>query len=79
MELKYGNTYLWKDVVRAYPDMWLFMSDVEKTDGAIDRFRFLALCPHSEKASYMRKFRDQGIPYECERTTFSVPNMGVLC
>jgi hypothetical protein len=79
MDLRYGEEYTWKDVAGAYPDMWLFMTDVAKKNGAIDRFRFLAVCSHADKIKYMRKFRSEGIPYECERTTFSVPNLGALC
>ena len=79
MELKYGETYSWDDIAGKYPDMWLFMTNVCKINGSIKSFKFLALCPHEEKASFMNKFRDQGILYECERTSFSAPNMGVLC
>ena len=79
MDLKYGEEYSWKDIAAAYPGMWLFMTDVAKKNGVIDRFRFLALCDHNQKASYMKKFRLDGIPYECERTTFAAPNLGVLC
>lgn len=79
MELKYGEIYNWDDIVKKYPDKWLFMTDVDKNNGVIGKFKFLAICSHDKKASFMRKFRDEGISYECERTTFAAPNMGVLC
>lgn len=79
MDLEYGKRYKWSDVQEQYPDQWVFMKDIEKKAGAIDSFIFLYICPHKDKVKYMKLLRDSGISYKCERTTFSMPNVGVLC
>ncbi len=68
----------WTSIVKKYPDMWVFMTDVKEKNGQIDTCRVLAICNHSEKAKYISLFKDKGINFECERTTFSAPNIGVL-
>ena len=39
MELRYGETYYWDDVAREHPNMWLFMTNVDKSAGKHHLFR----------------------------------------
>ena len=54
-------------------------NDVKKTkkkDGILDKVFVLAICPFAEKSGYVRKFRNIGIRFNCERTTDHFPILG---
>ena len=77
--LEYGKRYKWAEIQDQYPDQWVFMKDITMKSGAIDSFVFLYVCPHKDKVKYMNLLRNEGIVYKCKRTTFAMPNVGVLC
>ena len=78
--LEIGKVYKWSDIVEAYPDLWVFITDVVETqDGNIDTCKLLKVCKHDETAKYIKQFKEEGITFWCERTTFSAPNVGFLC
>jgi hypothetical protein len=77
--LEVGKIYDWKRIVIEYPNMWVFITDIKEKNGTINTCRLLAVCSHQDKAKYIIDFKSRGISFECERTSFSAPNMGVLC
>ena len=77
--LEMNKVYKWQIIVSEYPNMWAFITDIKEKDGQIISCRLLAICSHKDKAKYIQSFKRRGIHFECERTTFSAPNMGVLC
>lgn len=77
--LELGRVYKWSEIVEEYPDKWATITDVDERDGKILSCRLLAVCDHSERYKYIRKYKKEGIKVWSERTTFSAPNMGFLC
>lgn len=78
--LESDKIYNWNDIVNSYPNMWAFITDIEEDDdGMIQSCRLLAICSYEKKENYVVQFMEQGIDFDCVRTTFSAPNMGVLC
>lgn len=73
--LELNKRYKWEIIAKVYPDMWAFITDIKEKDGCIESCKLLMICRHSEKAGYFKYYVSKGIDFECERTTFSAPNM----
>ena len=71
-----NKTYEWTDIAKKYPNMWAFITDVKEKNGVIKKCRLLVICSFEERDSVEEDFIKKGKP--CVRTTFSIPNMGVL-
>lgn len=78
-EMSTNKIYKWSDIQAVYPNMWAIITDVKEKDGMIITCRVLCICTQNEKANIIKKYKSAGLKFECERTTFSAPNMGVLC
>lgn len=76
--LQIDNTYTWNEIAQAYPDQWAFISNVKRQAGEIISCKLLAVCSLDERPSYISKYMTEGKKFECERTTFKAPNLGVL-
>ena len=76
--LQMGKKYAWSEIVEAYPDKWAFITDVKMKDGEILTCKLLAVCNAEERYMYVRQYLKDKIKFECERTTFNGPNIGVL-
>lgn len=70
----------WDSIVSQYPDMWVFidLDRTQKRNGFIEKCFVFAICPFEEKDRYIVKFREQGRHFDCIRTTFSAPTLGVI-
>lgn len=79
MNIEQNKTYKWSDITSAYPNMWAIITDIKEKNGLIYTCKVLNICTQDEKAELIMKYKKAGLKFECERTTFSAPNMGVLC
>lgn len=68
----------WSKIVKQYPDMWVFITDVHENNGEIESCRLLRVCSHDERAKYIKEYMDSGVEFQCVRTTFSGPNTGIV-
>jgi hypothetical protein len=71
--------YKWSDIALEYPDKWAIITDIKEKDGMIETCKLISICTQDEKAELIKKYKKQGLKFECERTTFSAPNVGVVC
>ena len=77
MNINRNKVYKWVDISSAFPNKWAIITDVKERNGMIYTCKVLDICTHDEKAVLIRKYKEMGIKFECERTTFSAPNMGI--
>ena len=69
----------WKEIESKYPDMWAFIANVKRNNvGEMKSFELLNVCTKKDKAKWLKKYIDEDIEFECIRTTFRMPNTGVL-
>jgi len=76
--LKMNKTYTWKEITKAYPDLWVIITDIKESGGEIKTCRLMDVCEADERAVYVKKYINSGIKFKCERTTFRGPNVGIL-
>ena len=57
--------------------MYAFITDVKENNGEIISCKLLNICTKIEKSNYIQKYIQQGIKFECHRTTFNAPNIGI--
>lgn len=76
--LELGKVYKWTEIEQEYPNLWVCITDVKEVDEAIDTCRLLDVCTFENKSDYMKKYASMGIEFECQRTTFKAPNVGML-
>lgn len=76
--LKPNNVYKWEEITRAYPNMWVIITEVKESNGEIKSCKLLDICTKNNKHEYIKKYLDKGIKFECQRTTFKAPNAGIL-
>ena len=76
--LKQNTTYRWEEIVKAYPDSWVIITEVKESNGEIKSCRLLDVCTKANKHEYIKKYLDTGLKFECQRTTFKAPNAGML-
>lgn len=79
MNIDQNKVYKWADIALEFPNKWAIITDVKEKDGLIYTCKVLNICTQDEKAKLIKMYKETGIKFECERTTFSAPNMGVLC
>ena len=78
--MEYNKYYKWEDLVKQYPDMWVFY-DVNKSkekDGVLDTVFVLSICSFQEKYGYIVKYRKSGLRFNCKRTVENLPIVGVI-
>lgn len=76
--LELNKVYTWKEIETAIPNMWVIITDVKEKDGMIVSCKLLDICTKADKVKYLNKYLNKGIKFECERTTFNAPNVGIL-
>lgn len=76
--LKLNNVYTWKEITETYPDLWAIVTDVKEDNGEIESCRLLAVCTKDDKHKYIKKYLNSNIKFECHRTVFKAPNIGML-
>ena len=78
--MKYNKYYKWEDLVKQYPDMWVFydVNKSKKKNGVLDKVFVLGICRFSERTVTIMKLDNLGIDFDCARTTFSAPTVGAL-
>ena len=78
--MEYNKYYKWEDLVEQFPDMWVFYDTTKskKKNGVLDKVFVLAICSFSERTSTILSFDNLGIDFDCARTTFSAPTVGML-
>lgn len=74
-----GNVYSWESISLAYPNKYAIITDVERDKGVILKCKLLEVVPYSKKTETVLRYMDSGISFDCVRTTYSAPNVGVLC
>lgn len=76
--LEMNKVYTWDIIASTYPNMWAFITDVKRHNGEITSCRLLAISSKDDKVIYLQKYFNSNIKFECCRTTFNAPNIGVL-
>lgn len=76
--LEFNKTYTWEEIVKNYPDLYVFITNVKEQDGEIKTCKLLNVCNKENKSIFVKKYRDSGISFECCRTTVNLPDLGVL-
>lgn len=76
--LEAGKEYTWDVISKTCPDMYAIITDVTYKGGDIVKCKLLCVVPYEKKAETVMKYRRSGINFDCERTTFKGPNVGVL-
>lgn len=76
--LENGKIYTWKEIEQAYPDKYAFITDVKEKKGEIISCRLLAISTKTEKPKYLKEYMEAGIKFECPRTTFKAPDLGIV-
>lgn len=68
----------WKEIEKKYPDKWVFMSNVKRDHGSVVDCELICVVPFEEMADTMVRLKENGVPFERERTTESMPTTGVI-
>ena len=76
--LRMNSTYTWEEITKAYPDLWVIITDVKESAGEIISCKLLDVCSKDDKHNYIDKYLNSNIKFECHRTTFRAPNVGML-
>ena len=69
----------WNEFVVNNPDMYAVITDVKEKDGEIQSCTLLDVVTFEDRASAIRRYKEQGYALECIRTTYAGPNAGVMC
>ncbi len=77
--LEYGKRYDWNLISKTYPDMYAIITDAKKDRGAIINCVLLEIVPYEQEEDTVCKYMDEGKSFDCVRTTYAGPNVGVLC
>ncbi|MCR5598472.1 MAG: hypothetical protein K6G19_09870 [Lachnospiraceae bacterium] len=78
--LKMGEVYDWNTISSTYPDMYAVFTDaVEDESGMVLKCKLLEIVPYEEEEDTVCRYMESGMPFDCRRTTFNGPNVGVLC
>lgn len=76
--LELNKVYKWEQIVKEYPDMHAFVTDVKMADGEIKTCRLLDVCPFKDIHLYTKKYIERKIHFECHRTIDRLPDLGVM-
>ncbi len=79
--LKMNEVYSWKVMAEAYPDSWLFLSNItEDKGGAIVSGRLLAVSKDNDDISSALKIvKSYNKPYGCYRSTYDSNVVDLWC
>jgi hypothetical protein len=77
-ELELNQVYMWNEIVERYPNLWVIITDVKEKNGEIKTCKLLNVCKSDETHILIKKYKGLGIEFECVRTTFAAPNIGVI-
>lgn len=78
VQLETGKVYDWSVISTVYPNMYAIITDVQEEDGLIKRCKLLEIVSYEQEEQVVCRYMDLGIDFDCVRTTFAAPNMGVL-
>ncbi len=73
-----GKVYKWKEIAKEYPNMYAIITDVKRKNEMIQSCKLLKIVPYKERSKTVCYYMDLGIDFDCVRTTFSAPTMGVF-
>lgn len=76
--LEFNKIYTWEEIVKAYPDLYVFITNIKEKDGEIKTCKLLDVCSFNEKADFILKYNNKRVKFRCCRTTPKLPSM-VLC
>lgn len=76
--LTLNTVYTWEEIVKTYPDTWVIITNVKESNGEIKSCKLLDICTKANKHEYIKKYLNTNIKFECKRTTFKAPNVGML-
>lgn len=76
--IEIGKRYSWKEITKEYPDMYAIITDIEKERGIIQSCKVLEIVPFEQEEETVCKYKKLGVKFNCVRTTFSAPTMGVF-
>ena len=71
--LELGKVYDWDVISSTYPDMYAIITDIVRKNGSIIKCRLLEIVPYEKKTETVLRYRQAGIEFDCERTTFRGP------
>lgn len=76
--LEYNKVYTWDEIVKNYPNMYAIITDVVKEHEEIKRCKLLEIVSFEDEEKTCHEYKKAGRHFDCVRTTFSVPSVGVL-
>lgn len=76
--LEMNKTYTWDEIVKTYPNLWAIITNVKESGGEIKSCKLLDICSKENKNEHIKKYLNSNIKFECHRTTFNAPNVGML-
>ena len=68
----------WNEIERKHPNMWAFMTNVNRDHGVVVDCELICVVPFDKMADTMVQLKQKGIAFERERTTESMPTTGVV-
>ena len=78
-KLELNKRYTWEQIVEAYPDLWVFLTEPDFEDDYNVRSAVLiAVSTFEEREATHVRLRKENIKFICRRTTFAGPNSGLL-
>ena len=77
-QLEMGKTYKWSVISETYPNMYVIITDIKEKGGLIQSCKLLEITSYENKEEVVHRYRKSNINFDCVRTTFSAPNVGVL-
>ena len=76
--LKFGEIYNWSNIIKEYPNMYAIITDINKKDGVIQRCKLIDVVPFEKEEETVCHYIDTCMDFDCVRTTFSAPTVGVI-
>lgn len=76
--LELNKVYKWEQIVKEYPDMYAFISDIKRKNGEIEECRLLDICKFGETHIYTKKYINSKVRFSCQRTTDKLTDIGVM-
>lgn len=75
--LELNKRYTWEQIVEAYPELWVFLTESDFKDGYNVKSGVLVAVSTFEKreATHVR-LHNENIKFVCRRTTFAGPKIG---
>lgn len=69
-DLELNKKYTWQEIVDAYPDLWVLITNIKEKAGEIVTCKLIDVCTADERADCLRKYEDLHVKKRLIRTTY---------